>query len=108
MSIGTLTLIKGVIALVVGAVGGYFLNLIIINRRIASAGERAEKLISEAKQKAHDLLFESKEKTLKILDEAKKEEDVRNQQILRIETLLSKKESEIESRSKEIEQNRKV
>ena len=108
MSIGTLTLIKGVIALVVGAVGGYFLNLIIINRRIASAGERAEKLISDAKQKAQDLLLESKEKTLKILDEAKKEEDVRNQQILRIETLLSKKESEIESRSKEIEQNRKV
>lgn len=107
MSIGALTLIKGIIAFLVGAGGGYFLNVVITNRKVRSASDRADKLLSEAKTKAQDMLLEAKEKSLSMLEEAKKDEQQRNQQLVRIENLLSKKESEIENRSRELEQKNK-
>lgn len=106
MSIGTLTLIKGLIAIVIGAVGGYVLNLLLTNKRIASARERAEKLILEAKTKAQDILLEANDKSLKVLEDAKKDEQSRNQQILRIESLLAKKESDMERRSGDLDKQR--
>ncbi|MEK7615875.1 MAG: ribonuclease Y [Patescibacteria group bacterium] len=107
MSLELSTLIKAVIALCLGAVGGYLLSVLIISRRVNSAKERADKMLSEARQKAQDLQLEANEKSLKILEDAKKEEEVRNQQILRIENLLSKKESEMESKSRELEGTKK-
>ncbi len=106
MSIGTLTLIKGLIALVIGAGAGYGLSLLLTNKKVASARDRAEKLVNEAKQKAQDLMLESKEKSIQILEDAKKEENQRNQQLSRIENLLSKKESEMDRRAKELDQQR--
>lgn len=92
MSIGTATLIKGLIALVIGASGGYVFSFLITNKKINSAKERAQSLILEAKEKG-----------IKILEDAKKDEEVRNQQILRIENLLSKKETDMDRRSRELE-----
>lgn len=96
MSIGTLTLVKGLIALVVGAAGGYVLSLLITSKKIG-----------EAREKAQSLVLEAKEKAIKILEDAKKEEDQRNQQISRIENLIAKKESESDVKIKELETNRK-
>jgi len=108
MSIGTLTLIKGLIAIGVGAVGGYIVSLLLTNKKVASARDRAEKLVNEARQKAQDLTMEAKEKSLQILEEAKKDEQKRNEQLSRIENLLSKKESEIDRRARELDQHKTI
>src|SRR3989344_5875140 len=108
MSIGTLTLIKGLIAIGVGAVGGYIVSLLLTNKKVASARDRAEKLVNEDRQKAQDLTMEAKEKSLQILEEAKKDEQKRNEQLSRIENLLSKKESEIDRRARELDQHKAI
>ena len=97
MSLELSTLIKGIVALVLGAAGGYFLSLVLTNKKVNSAKDRAQSMILEAKEKA-----------IKILEDAKKDEEVKNQQLLRIESLLTKKESEMDARSKEIDNQRKV
>ena len=107
MSVGLATLIKGLIAVGIGATGGYVLNLLLTNKRIASARDRAEKMILEAKTKAQDILLEANDRSLKVLEEAKKDEQSRNQQILRIEGLLAKKESDMERRAGELEQRQR-
>ncbi len=108
MSLGTLTLVKGLIAILVGAAGGYVLNLLLTNKRIASSRDRAEKFVLEAKTKAQDILLEANKKSLDILEDAKKEEQTRNQQLSRIENLLSKKESEMDQRGKDLERQQHV
>lgn len=108
MSLAISTLLKGIAVLIVGGVAGYVLNLVITNKRIASARDRADKLLNEAKAKAQDLTLEAKEKSIQILDEAKKEEQNRNQQLARIENLLSKKETEMDVKAKELEKKNQV
>ena len=103
MSIGTITLFKGLIAILVGGVGGYLISLVLVNKRIASARQRTDEMLAEAKTKSSELMLEAKEKSLKILEDAKKEEQVRNQQLMRIETLLTSKEAEVNTRQKELE-----
>ncbi len=108
MSVGLATLIKGLIAVGIGAAGGYVLNLLLTNKRIASSRDRAEKFVLEAKTKAQDILLEANKKSLDILEDAKKEEQTRNQQLSRIENLLSKKESEMDQRAKDLERQQHV
>src|SRR3989344_2261017 len=100
------TLIKGIIAFVVFGAAGYLLSIFVTNKRISSAKERAESLVSEAKNKAQDILLDSKEKALKALEEVKKEESTRNQQLGRIEGLLSKNEADLELKGKDLEHSR--
>lgn len=107
MSVGLATLLKGLIAVGIGAAGGYVLNLLLTNKRIASARDRAEKMILEAKTKAQDILLEANDRSLKVLEETKKDEQSRNQQILRIEGLLAKKESDMDRRAGELEQRQR-
>jgi ribonuclease Y len=102
----TLLLIAGALALVAGSAIGYLLSLFITNKKISSARNKAESLLIEAKNKGQELILEAKNKSLSILEEAKKEEQVRNQQLVRIESILTKKEEELDNRSKEIEKNK--
>ena len=108
MSIETITLLKGLVAIIVGALAGYFLSVFVTNKKISSARERAEKLVGEAKTKAQDFLLEAQQKSLQIMEDAKKEEQVRNQQLARIENLLTKKESELESKGNELEKGKRT
>ncbi len=99
-------MIGGVLALVSGLAIGYLLNLFLTNKRISSASTRAENLLTEAKNKAQDLVLEAKNNSLKILEESKKIEEERHGQLVRIETMLSKRENELESRSRELDRER--
>ena len=94
MTIGMYSIIGGAFALLIGLIIGYLLNLFLTNKRISSARARAENLLTEAKNKAQDLLLEAKSNSLKILEEAKNEEQERHRQLVRIEEMLSKRESE--------------
>ncbi|MEK7506790.1 MAG: ribonuclease Y [Patescibacteria group bacterium] len=98
--------IGGSLALITGLIIGYLLSLYLTNKKISSARNKAENLLGEAKNKAQELILEAKDKTFRILEESKKEEQSRHQQLVRIETILAKKETEIDDRSKALEQTK--
>ncbi len=108
MTIGMYSIIGGAFALFIGLVIGYLLNLFLTNKRISSARTRAENLLTEAKNKAQDLLLEAKSNSLKILEEAKNEEHERRRQSVRIEELLSRKESEVDNKAKDLEKEKQT
>ncbi len=94
--------IIGAFALLIGSVAGYFLRQVLAGRRIASAESKAIAITNEAKGKAQDLLLDSKNKSIKILEDAKKDEMVRMDQFSRLENLMAKRETELETRSVEV------
>src|SRR3989344_5446181 len=95
-------LVAAVSALLPGIIIGYLVRQLISSKSISSAESKAEAILNEAKSKSQDILLEAKNKALAILEDAKKEEKERNVQLSRIENLLTKKENELESKSKEI------
>ena len=101
-----LLIIGGGAALTAGIAIGYLLSLFLTNKKISSAKDRAESLLSEAKNKAQELILEAKDRVLKTLEEAKREEQSRHQQLLNIETILAKKEQEIDAKAKDLERNK--
>lgn len=106
MNVGIYSVIGGVLALFSGLALGYLLNLLLTNKKISSARSRAESLLTEAKNKAQDLLLEAKNNSLKTLEEAKRVEEERHQQLVRIENMLAKRESELDARAKDMDKER--
>ncbi len=95
-------LIAAISALIPGVIIGFLMRQVIVSRRVSSAESKAQSLLTEAKTKAQDILLEANNKSLKVLEDSKKEEKERHAQLSRIESLLTKKESELEEKSKEL------
>lgn len=93
-------------ALAAGLAIGYFLSLFLTSKKISSARANADKLLAEANNKAHDLLLEAKGNALKALEESKKIEEERHRQLGRIETMLNRREGEVEARARELDKER--
>lgn len=89
-------------AVAVGLLIGYFLRKFLAGRKAAQAEARAEAILNESKAKAQDVLLDANNKALKVLEDSKREEADRRKQLDRIENLLTKKESDLEERSKEV------
>ena len=106
MNLNLSPLIAAVSALLPGLVIGYLARQILSSKRTSQAESRAQALLNESKSKSQDLILEAKNKALVILEDAKKEEKERNSQLLRIENLLTKKETELENTSKTLSQER--
>ncbi len=68
-----------------GGVIGYLLRYFLV-----------KKLAESAKVKAEELIFKAKNQALQILEEAKKDEKLRQEHFLKIESILSKKEKELD------------
>ena len=95
-------LIAAVSALIPGIIIGYLARHILSSRSASQAESKAQTILADSKSKAQDLLLEAKNKALEILEEAKKEEKQRNTQLARIENLLTKKETELDLKTKEL------
>lgn len=89
-------------ALVVGFLVGFFIRKFLAGRKAAQAEERASIILAESKSKAQEVLLDANNKALKILEEAKNEEVERRKQADRIENLLSRKETDLDERAKEL------
>ena len=96
-------LIAAISALLPGLLIGYLLRQLVASRSVSSAESKAEGLVTEAKSQSQDILLEAKNKALKVLEEAKKEEKERRDQVFKIENLLTKKEGDLEQKSKELQ-----
>ena len=93
-------LFVAVFGIAAGIAVGYVTRRFIADRRIKSAESKAQNILNEAKSTSQDILLEAKNKALKILDDSKKETKERNAQLIRIEWMLSKKEGELDGKSK--------
>ncbi|HUO75387.1 MAG TPA: ribonuclease Y [Candidatus Paceibacterota bacterium] len=89
-------------AVVLGFIVGFFVRKYLAGRKVAQAERRAEEVLNDSKAKAQEVLLEANNKALKVLDDAKREEADRRKQQDRIEILLTKKESDLEERSREL------
>ncbi|MDP3954433.1 MAG: ribonuclease Y [bacterium] len=96
------------VALILGLGAGYALSRVLINRRIASAKTKAEDMLADAKSKSQDLLLDAKNKSLKVLEEAKKEEHERRQQMVGLEQIVAKRESELDKKITEVERHKET
>jgi len=95
-------------AIAVGFLIGYFLRKFLAGRKVAQAEARAQTILTDAKAKAQDVVLDSNNRALKILDDAKREEGDRRKQLDRIENLLTKKESDLDERTKEVGNEKSV
>lgn len=86
-------IVSGVVALAIGLLIGYLARVIIAQRNIQSAEQRAEQFLAEAKNKGKELLLQAKDKALQIGEEAKKVEDERRKELAQMQTRLEKRES---------------
>ena len=102
MDLNLSPLIAAISTLIPGLIIGYLLRQLVSSNRIGQAENKAQQILNDSKSKSQDLLLEAKNKALKILEDAKKEEKDRNAQLLRIENLLTKKETELEQHDKEL------
>lgn len=95
-------------SLLVGGGGGYLVRQTIARKRLDTAEGKIEKMNEEAEKKSQELVLNAKNKAVEILEEAKKKEKEREDQILRSEQRLEKREIAIDQKTEEIEKNRKV
>ncbi len=106
MTIVLSTLVAGVLGAIFGIGIGYFARQFIASKRATNAESRAQQIINDGKSQAQDIVLEAKNTALKTLEESKKEEKERSAQLSRIESLLIRKETELEQKSKELGQEK--
>ncbi|HZZ99089.1 MAG TPA: ribonuclease Y [Candidatus Paceibacterota bacterium] len=95
-------------ALIFGLVAGYIIRQVVSIIRSTQADSKAQATIAEAKSKAQDILLEAKNNALNVLEESKREEKDRLAQLSRIENLLTRKETELDQKAKDVEKEKTV
>jgi len=108
MEINLTMLIVSFLTLVGGAFLGYLTRQTIAKKQLSTAEGKIEKMLEEAEKKAQETILESKNKALGILDEAKKKERERENQIMRLEQRLEKREETVDNRLDELERGKKL
>lgn len=103
-----MTLLLMVLSLLIGGGAGYLTRQSIARKRLDTAEGKIEKITEEAEKKSQELVLDAKNKAVEILEEAKKKEKEREDQILRSEQRLEKREVAIDQKTEEVEKNRKV
>lgn len=105
---GSGEIILGILSLLIGGGAGYVIRQSIAKKQLNTAEGKAEKLLEEAEKTSQETVLAAKNKAVEILEEAKKKEQEREDQILRSEQRLEKKEVALDQKTEEIEKNRKI
>lgn len=99
-------LVVGFLSLTVGSVLGYYARQTIAKKQLSTAEGKASKILEEAEKNAQEIVIESKSKAVNILEEAKKKEQERENQIMRQEERLGKREELLDKKTDEVERGR--
>lgn len=91
MELGISPLIGAVLALFFGGIIGYLVRYFSVRRQAANVEIKSQEIILKAKSHA-----------LQILEEAKKDEKLRQEQFLKIESIFSKKERELDEEKRRL------
>jgi ribonuclease Y len=97
-----------IVGLGLGATGGYFMRQAIAKKQLDTAEGKVENILTDAEKKSQELILEAKNKAVDILEEAKKKEKVKDDQIIRNEQRLEKKEELLDVKIEEIEKGKKL
>lgn len=108
MTISLTILIVVILALAIGSVMGYLARQTIAKNQLHTAEGKASRIIEEAQKKSQEILIEAKNKAVEILEEAKKKEQDRENQIMRLEERLGKREEVMDKKMAEIDRGRDI
>jgi len=92
-----------VIALAAGAVIGYFLRQLQLERDVRGRQAEAERLLEDARTKARDVELEARDKALKIRDEAEKELTRRRNELSKEEERIQNRRTDLDRRMDQLE-----
>lgn len=105
----TIIIILGVVGGLAAGFGvGYVVRQSIARKRLDTIEGQIEKKIEESEKKSQETVLNAKKRAVEILEAAKKQEKEREDQILRTEQRLEKRETVIDQKTEEIEHNRKA
>ena len=93
------------LVLAVGLIIGYGVRVLIAKRRHAALENTLADKKKEAQVGAEKILLEARQKVVELLEEAKKEERQREDQLLKHEERLDKKEADLEETAKTVKAN---
>jgi len=108
MEVSLTILAVGILMLAIGSILGYWARQTIAKKQLHTAEGKAEKIIDESEKKSQEILIEAKNKAVNILEEAKKKEQERENQIIRSEERLEKREEILDKKMEEIDRGRVV
>jgi ribonuclease Y len=108
MEINVAIIVAGFLMLSIGSVLGYFARQTIAKKQLSTAEGKIEKMLEEAEKKAQETTLNAKNKAIEILEEAKKKERDRENQIIRLEQRLEKREETVDQRLDELERGKKI
>src|SRR4030042_3439647 len=91
----------GFLSLAFGSILGYYARQTIAKKQLSTAEGKASKMLEEAEKNAQEIVLESKNKAVNILEEAKKKEQDRENQIIRQEERLGKREELLDKKTEE-------
>jgi ribonucrease Y len=93
-------------SLAIGSFLGYLARQTIAKKQLTTAEGKIAKMLEETEKKAQEITLEAKNKAVSILEGAKVKEKEREDQILRMEQRLEKRESLMDQRMDELERGR--
>lgn len=108
MEIGLTLVAACILMLAVGSILGYFARQTIAKRQLTTAEGKINKMLEEAQQKAQEFEISAKNRAVEILEEAKKKEKEREDQIMRLEQRLEKREEILDKKMDEIDRGRMI
>ena len=97
------TIIAVVLALMAGALLGYWVRQTLAKQQAGTIEAKLERLINSAKQEAREIILKAKDKSNEILEEVKKEEKDKISQLRSAEQRIEKKEQTLEWKNNEAE-----
>lgn len=108
MEMSLTILVIGFFCLILGVFAGYYTRQTIAKKQLSTAEGKASKMIEEAEKTAQGVLLDAKSKAVNILEESKKKELERENQIMRLEERLDKREEVLEKKIDEIEKEQNI
>lgn len=91
-------IVIALVALALGAVGGYFFQKKQIEAKNKDTVDQGEKLLQQSQAKAKEILYEAKNEAFKELEKAKSEEEKKRQQLDKLEERLVEKEENLDKK----------
>jgi len=103
----TLALILGLVGVVIGVIGGYFVQRYLQQGRIDAAERDAARILNEADRRQKEILLEAKEESLKFRQQAEAELRERRTEVQRTERRNVQKEESLDRKLESLEQRQK-
>lgn len=103
-----LALILGLVGgILIGAIGGLFVQTRLSQTRVATAERSAAKILSDADRRQKELLLEAKEEAIRVRQQAESELRERRKEVGRSEQRINQKEENLDRKLESLEQRQR-